>query len=72
MNFRIRRSGKKLIAEYLNFGKWYKTPKKYHFEQHIEALLQFAKNPDLKKYDITITNCGIVSVDNDRQLSATP
>jgi len=72
MDYRIQRKRNALLIEYLDYGKWYAVPIKYDLVPLVASLLSMAKNQKQRKYEMTVTKDGIVSVDDDKQLVLVP
>lgn len=72
MDYRIQRKRNALSIEYLDYGEWHAVPSKYDIVSLVTSLLSIVKNQKLRKYEMTVTKDGIVSVDDDKQIALLP
>jgi hypothetical protein len=68
MDFKIARTPRGLAIDYLDFGKYYRMPKRYGIVPLVQELLRHVKNKSKKEYELDVSDDGRVSIDRDREL----
>lgn len=72
MDFKIEGDGDDLSITYLDFGQWYPVPPNYRLAEEVAALLKFVKNNERRRYELSTSITGILSVGPNRELVLVP
>jgi hypothetical protein len=76
MDYRIERTDTELAISYLDYGEWSPVPAEsaaeYGLDREVKKLLELVKHKRRSRYDLSVCEPGIVSVDRDRELVLVP
>jgi hypothetical protein len=72
MQFQIERTGSSLEIAYLDYGKWHPLPEQHKLDEEAATLVKLAKHRDRRRYELSVSKSGIVSIDRERELVLIP